>query len=169
MCAAVHDDCNKKKTKSKSMLGNILNRFVSSTSKDMLQTDAVPLDDNNLLNGTEMEISNENVSENLSGLNVPVEHSLSMVQNNMNRSNQSLTVIESQQNLHFSNIHGLQIGNTYHVSGSNSRKSSDNGSYEDVSNNMKKTKSIIGGCPTINYSNNLILLFIHINFNKQNS
>lgn len=151
MCAAVDSASNKKKMKQKTMFGywnDIFNRKSPSSSKSMLKTDAVPLDNTSLeiaSNGTEPNNENGSHSLNIPSRNTPVDqrHSMQMIQNNLNQANQTLTVVEQQQNLHFNNIHGLQIGNTYHVSGSSTRKNSYNGSYEDKANS-KKTRSLIG-------------------------
>lgn len=153
MCAAVDSESNKKKIKQKSMLGycnNILNRIVPSSSKSILKTDAVPTNDATMqITSNGNELNNENITHNLTAPSqvTPIElrHSLQMIQNNLNQDNQHLTVIESQQNLNFNNVTGIQFGNTFHVTGSSSRKNSYNGSYDDKANNKKgKTRSLIG-------------------------
>lgn len=153
MCAAVDSDVNEKKVKQKSVLfgycSDILNRIVSSSNKSTLKTDAVPIDSGSMTvvasNG--IESINENTTQHLSvsprNASQEQTHSMQMIQNNLNQANQNVTVIESQQNLSFSNINGLQIGNTFHVSGSSSRKNSYNGRIEEKNNGIK-SESLIG-------------------------
>lgn len=157
MCAAVKSDIDKKKMKTKSVLGycnRLISRMVSPNSKSMLTTDAVPMSNNS---ENQLELNGENRSnDNSQGL-LPIVPStaqvipmsqMQLVQNNMNQANQNLTVVESQQNFHINNSNGVQLfGNTYYVapsgSSSRSRKNSCNGSYEDKGN-PKKTRSLVG-------------------------
>lgn len=139
MCAAT-DSNSKKKTKQKSMLGycnDILSRIVPSTSKSMLKTDAIPLDGDSM----HYQIATNDISGNngivSAGNSVPNEHSMQLVQNNLNQANQNLTIIESQQNLHFNNVPGLHFGNIIHMPVSSSRKNSYNGSCDDRANHRK--------------------------------
>lgn len=152
MCAAVDSDVNKKKVKQKSVLfgycSDMLNKIVSSSNKSTLKTDAVPLDNGSMQvtsNGTESIDRNTTQNLSISPRNVMHEHThpMQMIQNNLNQANQNVTVIESQQNLSFNNINGLQIGNTFHMSGSSPRKNSCNGRIEEKSIG-NKTKSLIG-------------------------
>lgn len=156
MCAAVKSDFDKKKMKTKSVLGycnRLISRMVSSNSKSMLTTDAVPMGnntENQLESNGENRINQELVSivPQSTAQIVPISPTMQLVQNNMNQANQNLTVVESQQNFHINNSNGVQLfGNTYYVapSGSSlrSRKNSCNGSYEDKGN-PKKTRSLVG-------------------------
>lgn len=148
-------DIDKKRNKSKSVLGycnGILSRIIPSNSKSMLEVDAVPMANNGAhqVENTSNELirSNESIQEHPSSVTnsntqIAITPPMQLVQNNLNQANQNLTVIESQQNLHFSNITGLQIGNTFHVSGSRPRKKSYNKNGEDRSN-QEKTKSTVG-------------------------
>lgn len=165
MSAVIKSDIDKKRNKSKSVLGycnGLLARIIPSNSKSMLKVDAVPIKNHSQqmenalseVTGSENENSPEYsvVPKNANAQIVPTPP-MQMIQNNLNQANQNLTVIESQQNLHFNNIHGLQIGNTFHVSGSSSRKNSCNGSYDHKTGaacapgevtNHKKTRSTVG-------------------------
>ncbi|XP_031627451.1 protein immune deficiency [Contarinia nasturtii] len=168
MCAAVNSDSKKKRVKTKSVLGfcnNWLTKMVPTNSKSNLKTDAVPLDNNDLQlnrntsnqiahqsNGTLENVDNQqqNIqlipnSSQLAPLNNTNSEGIAwppmqLIQNNLRPTNQNMTVIENQQNLHFNNIHGLQIGNTYHVpANTSSRKNSCNGNQK---SNRRITKSI---------------------------
>lgn len=153
MSAALESSSNKKKIKHTSVLGycnGILSKIVPSSSKSMLKTDAVPINNTSPQHQTpsdEFDLSNSNSQQQslVPSRNAQIERALPMqlVQNNLNQANQNLTVIESQQNLQFNNVQGLQIGNTIHVSGLNSRKNSCNESYDDRGI-YKKTRSLIG-------------------------
>lgn len=151
MCAAIKSDIDKKRNKTKSVLGycnGLLSRIIPSNSKSMLKVDAVPM-----ANGAQQNTSNELIRSNGSiqehpssvtngNTQLALTPPMQLVQNNVNQANQNLTVIESQQNLHFNNIHGLQIGNTFHVSSSRPRKNSNENGEDKM--NQKKTKATVG-------------------------
>lgn len=133
--------------KQKSVLFGYLNRIVSPSNKTLLKTDAMPLDNENIqIRSNDNESNNENTIQHLNTIPSRIDpfehaHSMQMIQNNLNQANQNVTVIESQQNLNFNNITGLQIGNTFHVS--SSRKNSHSRSNENKRNSRMK-KSLIG-------------------------
>ena len=152
MSAIVKSDFDKKKMKTKSVLGycnNFISRIVSPNSKSMLKTDAVPIENSS-------QPPTESNSENGNEQTLPIVPTATTVQvvptpavqlvhnNSMNQANQNLTMIETQQNFNFNNSNGLHLfGNTYYVAGSSSRKNSCNGSFEDKAT-PKKTRSLVG-------------------------
>lgn len=156
MYAAVNSDVDKKKTKKKSVLGicnSWLTKMVPTNSKSSLKTDAVPLDNSgrnapsqtcHQSNGSHENIDNQVMATTNNNNDAQIALSpMQLIQNNMRPTNQNLTVVENQQNLHFNNINGLQIGNTYHLSGNSARKDSCNRIQEDKTH-RKKSKSVVG-------------------------
>lgn len=160
MCAAVLGDSDKKKNKSKSMLG-VLNRIISKgTSKPMLTTDAAPTDVSPIPSNSVIP-RNENIPTqlNLPHQNAQVErtHPTQMLQHNLNQTNQSLTVVERQTNLSFSHCPELQFGNVYHIGNSSKNKSNENNG--DRSKKKTKTHTDVGKYPHSELTENSFKLF----------
>lgn len=145
--AMQNDGRAKKKRSVFKYCNNIISRITSSSSKSstsMLTTDAVPLDHS--LQRNQMQSNGlDRISPPQLAVIPPNDVAVSahLVQNNLNQANQNITVIEQQQNLHFTHVNGLQFGNTYHISGPESRKNSCSSNPDDKIK-PNKTKSIVG-------------------------
>lgn len=154
MCAAISAETDKKITKLKlvkqhcsAFFSRIIPSSVAANSKrSMLKTDAIPAE-RGLISTREMPSQVQPQLAIVPIVNTPVQsdRTMQVVQNSLHQANQNLTVIESQQNLSFNNINGLQVGNTFYISDPISRRNSNSGSYEERSTNKKAiTKSTIG-------------------------
>lgn len=147
MCAAVHYDSNGKKAKPKSMF-SVFNRIVSAVApKPILTTDAAPVQDSSI-SSKNMNLRNENIPTQLivPDRNTQVEHPypMSMVQNNMRQSNQSLAVIEKQNNITISHCPIVHFGSVNKLRLSSSPKTSCNESNENRTKKRKTTKTDVG-------------------------
>lgn len=127
MCAAI--DCDKRRTKSKSLFG-VFNRILSAVASKqpmLSKTDAYPSND----------------LQNSSNGNIPQQLNMSaftqMVENKMNRLNQSTTVIETQNNLALNHCNNVHIGDNIYLPRSNSQKHGHNRSIKNRANKMSTT------------------------------
>lgn len=140
MCAEVKDHLPVKQNKRKKFLNNVFSRILSTSSAtkssiDHLQTDAVLIDPktNDVTVTTPSVQSVARIRSSATDLDLTNHQqngTMHLIQNNLNQTSPSMTVIKSQNNYNFNHINGLQFGNTIQCVMPNPRKNSHNGSYE---------------------------------------